>query len=118
MRILKNSYLIQNFGAKIIKKAKYSNLPKTIPNDNNSLRKPGNSAKLSSGPIIFPKPGPTTETEVIAAEIDVKKYKPYGIFFYVKLDKKLDYSTHKKGRPLAFRKRPDFKFIFNLIFLD
>ena len=37
MRILKNSYLIQNFGAKIIKNAKYSNLPKTIPNDNNNL---------------------------------------------------------------------------------
>ena len=37
---------------------------------------------------------------------------------FLSLDKKLDYSTHKKGRPLAFRKRPDFKFIFNLIFLD
>ena len=73
MRILKNLYLIQNFGAKIIKKAKYSNLPKTIPNDNNSLRTLGNSAKLSSGPIIFPNPGPTTETEVTAADIDVIK---------------------------------------------
>ena len=73
MRIWKNSYLIQNFGAKIIKKAKYSNLPKTIPNDNNSLRTPGKSVKLSSGPIIFPRPGPTTETEVTAAETEVIK---------------------------------------------
>ena len=76
MRILKNSYLIQNLGAKIIKKAKYSNLPKTIPNDSNSLRATGNWAKLSSGPIIFPKPGPTTETEVTAADIDVIKSYP------------------------------------------
>ena len=52
---------------------KYSNLPKTIPNDNNSLRALGRLAKLSSGPIIFPNPGPTTETEVIAADIDVIK---------------------------------------------
>ena len=73
MRIWKNFYLIQNFGAKIIKKDRYSNLPKTIPNDNNSLRILGNWAKLSSGPIIFPKPGPTTETEVTAADIDLIK---------------------------------------------
>ena len=71
--ILKRFYLIQNFGAKIIKKAKYSNLPKTIPNDNNNLSTSGNWAKLSSGPIIFPNPGPTTETEVTAADIDVIK---------------------------------------------
>ena len=71
--ILKNSYLIQNFGAKMIKKAKYSNLPITIPNDNNIFSALGNCPKLSSGPIIFPKPGPTTETEVTAADIDVIK---------------------------------------------
>ena len=73
VKMWKKSYLTQNLGAKIIKKAKYSNLPKTIPNDNNNLRAPGNWLKLSSGPIIFPKPGPTTETEVIAADIDVIK---------------------------------------------
>ena len=71
--MLKNFYLTQNLGTKIIKKAKYSNLPKIIPNDNNSLRALGRLAKLSSGPIIFPNPGPTTETEVIAADIDVIK---------------------------------------------
>ena len=42
-------------------------------NYNNSFRILGNSAKLSSGPIILPKPGPTTETEVTAADIDVIK---------------------------------------------
>ena len=51
MKILKNLYLIQNFGAKIIKKAKYSNLPKTIPNDNNSLRK---LEKLPGDTKVYP----------------------------------------------------------------
>ena len=69
----KNFYLIQNLGAKIIKKAKYSHLPIIIPNDNNSFKVAGNWLKLSSGPIIFPKPGPTTETEVTAADVDVIK---------------------------------------------
>ena len=74
--MLKNFYLTQNLGTKIIKKAKYSNLPKIIPNDNNSLSTLGNWLKLSSGPIILPKPGPTTETDVTAADIDVIKSYP------------------------------------------
>ena len=37
------------------------------------LRLAGRLLKFSSGPIIFPSPGPTTEIDVIAAEILVMK---------------------------------------------
>ena len=71
--ILKIFYLLQNLGARIIKNAKNSNLPKTIPNDNSNFRIEGKLLKLSSGPMMFPRPGPTTEIEVRAAETDVIK---------------------------------------------
>ena len=37
------------------------------------LRLAGRLLKFSSGPIIFPNPGPTTEIDVIAADILVMK---------------------------------------------
>ena len=36
----------------------------------------GNNEKFPLGPIILPKPGPTFEIEVAAAEIEVIKSKP------------------------------------------
>ena len=66
-------YLVQNLGTNNIKKVKNSNLPTIIPNDRVYFRALGNWVKLSEGPIIFPNPGPTTNTDVIAADIDVTK---------------------------------------------
>ena len=44
--------------------------------DKVTLRSAGRLLKFSSGPIIFPNPGPTTEIEVIAADILVMKSYP------------------------------------------
>ena len=40
------------------------------------MSKVGISEKLDSGPIIFPKPGPTTDTAVIPADREVTKSYP------------------------------------------
>ena len=69
-------YLVQNLGTNNIKKVKNSNLPTIIPTDRVYFRALGNWVKLSVGPIICPKPGPTTNTDVIAADIDVIKSYP------------------------------------------
>ena len=71
--MLKKNYLAQNLGTSIIKNARNSSLPKIIPADNKSFSVLGISAKLPSGPIILPSPGPTTDIEVNAAEIEVIK---------------------------------------------
>jgi len=47
-----------------------------IEADKTILSMEGKLLKLSSGPIIFPSPGPTTEIEVIAADTLVMKSYP------------------------------------------
>ena len=66
-------YLDQNLGNNNIKKVKNSNLPIIIPIDKVYLSIDGNWLNPLSGPIILPKPGPTTAIDVIAADIDVMK---------------------------------------------
>ena len=71
--ILNTYFLIQNLGTSTIKKVKNSNLPIIIAIDNVYLSVGGNWVNPSEGPIILPRPGPTTANEVIAADIEVKK---------------------------------------------
>ena len=63
----------QKLGRSKTKKAINSSLPIIIAADKVTLSSAGRLLKFSSGPIIFPNPGPTTEIEVTAADILVIK---------------------------------------------
>ena len=56
--------------------ANNSNLPSIIATLRTHLEKSERLEKLPLGPIISPKPGPTLEIDVAAAEIAVIKFKP------------------------------------------
>ena len=61
---------------KITRKVRNSNLPASIPKDKTHFEKFGISSKLYAGPIKLPKPGPTFDIDVEAAETDVKISRP------------------------------------------
>ena len=61
---------------KITRKVRNSNLPASIPKDRTHFEKFGISSKLYAGPIKLPKPGPTFDIDVAAAETDVKISRP------------------------------------------
>ena len=73
-----SSYFLQNEGKNITRIANNSNLPSIIPKLKIHLEKSGNNEKLPFGPIIFPNPGPTLDIEVAAADIEVRKSKPFN----------------------------------------
>ena len=56
--------------------ANNSNLPKIIAKLNIHLEISGSNEKFPLGPIRLPKPGPTFEIDVAAAETEVIKSKP------------------------------------------
>ena len=56
--------------------ANNSNLPSIIATLRTHLEKSERLEKLPLGPIISPKPGPTFEIDVAAAEIAVIKFNP------------------------------------------
>ena len=56
--------------------ANNSNLPNIIAPLSTHFEKSDKLEKLPFGPIISPKPGPTLDIEVAAADIDVTKFKP------------------------------------------
>jgi len=72
-----HNYFCQKDGKNRTSIANNSSLPKIIPKLNTHFEKSGNCEKLPFGPIIVPKPGPTLEIEVAAAEIDVTKSRPF-----------------------------------------
>ena len=53
-----------------------SNRPNNIPRLSNHLALSDKVKKFPSGPIIGPRPGPTLDIEVAAADTDVIKSKP------------------------------------------
>ena len=104
MLFFHHNYFCQKDGKNRTSIANNSSLPKIIPKLNTHLEKSGNCEKLPFGPIIVPKPGPTLEIEVAAAEIDVTKSRPLNdnnavikknIIIYGKLKKLLKMANLK-----------------------
>ncbi len=70
-------YFLQKEGINNTNTANNSNLPKIIEILKIHLEKSVNCEKFPFGPIISPKPGPTFDIYVAAADIAVIKSKPF-----------------------------------------
>ena len=71
-----HQYFLQKDGINNTNTANNSNLPKIIEKLKIHLEKADNSEKLPFGPMISPKPGPTFDIDVAAADIAVIKFRP------------------------------------------
>ena len=78
--------------------AKSSNRPKIIPKLNIHFDAFDKDEKFPLGPIISPRPGPTLEIDVAAAEIDVIKSSPF-----------------KDSKLVIIKKRKIYKYINEII---
>ena len=76
MFFFNRQYFLQKEGINNTNTANNSNLPKIIEKLKIHLEKADNSEKLPFGPMISPKPGPTFDIDVAAADIAVIKFKP------------------------------------------
>tara|TARA_B100000945_G_scaffold287058_1_gene258385 strand:+ start:240 stop:599 length:360 start_codon:yes stop_codon:yes gene_type:complete len=71
-----NQYFLQKDGINNTNTANNSNLPKIMAILKIHLEKSVNCEKLPFGPIISPRPGPTFDIEVAAADMAVVKFNP------------------------------------------